>query len=124
MNYRDKLRLEMLSSVEKMFEEDTDSLLLGALRKYFPWVDFALILNWIPEQAEDIYWVLIDLERIVVVEIPRSSERVDDAIVEVVSVNAYKVERHHAETRRRFEVAIELMKEHFSSYNLHWYKNR
>ena len=115
MNSRDQLRLEMLNSAEKIFDDSTNSLLLCALRKYFPWVSFALVLNWIPEQAEDIYWVLIDLEHIVVVEIPRSSDKVDGAIVEVVGVSACKEERRSAEAKRRFEMAIELMKEHFSS---------
>ncbi len=59
---RDKLRLDMINSMKEIFDENANPLLLKALRKYFPGIYFALILNWISEQAEDIYWVLIDLQ--------------------------------------------------------------
>ncbi|KPX25325.1 hypothetical protein ALQ08_200114 [Pseudomonas syringae pv. delphinii] len=114
MNSRDKLRLNMLSSISKMLDEKNKSSLRDLLKKHFPWVSFTPILNWVPEQAEDIYWILIDLERIAILEIPRSSHNMDDATVDVINVNSYMRKRISAETKQNLDVAIELMSEHLS----------
>jgi len=40
----------------------------------FPDVSSAYILNWIPEQTEDIYVVLIDDDRVATIEVSKTSE--------------------------------------------------
>ena len=115
MNSREHVRADLLSSMASMFSGDTNPLLLAALKAAFPWLSFALIVNWIPEQAEDIYWVLIDLHRIAIVEVPRLSNGLEVVPVEVLDLNKYKERRLSIESRRKLEVAINLMKEHYSS---------
>ncbi len=99
----------------QMFSGSTNPLLLSALKATFPWLSFALIVDWIPEQGEDIYWVLIDLRRIAVIEIPRLSDDIADVSVDILDLNSYKNQRLSAEPRRKLEVAIELMKENCAS---------
>ena len=115
MSSRDHVRADLLSSMASMLSGSTNPLLLAALEAAFPWLSFALIVNWIPEQAEDIYWVLIDLDRIATVEISRLSSDLADVSVEVLDLNKYKERRLSIENRRKLEVAIDLMRDNYSS---------
>ncbi|MBY8934410.1 hypothetical protein J1G32_08815 [Pseudomonas fluorescens] len=42
--------------------------LLEVLRSCFPAINLAFVLDWVPEQGEDIYWVLIDNSRVAMIE--------------------------------------------------------
>jgi len=112
MNSRDQLRTQLLASMAAIFSGEASPVLLGALRVAFPELSFALVVNWIPEQAEDIYWILIDLDRIAMVEVPRLSDNISDVLIEIVSLTAYKERRLSVENRMKLKVAIELMKRH------------
>lgn len=111
MNSCDHVRANLLNSMESMLSGDTNPLLWAALKTAFPWLSFALIVNWIPEQAEDIYLVLIDLDHIATVEISRLSSDLADVSVEVSDLDKYKDRRLSVENRRKLEVAIDLMRE-------------
>lgn len=111
MSSHDKLRAHLLNSAALLFSGESNSLLLSALKALFPSLSFALVVNWIPEQAEDIYWVLIDLDRIAVVEIPRSSNDIANVSTDVLELREYQKRRLSAESRQKLEVAIELMRE-------------
>jgi hypothetical protein len=115
MSSRDHVRADFLNSVTSMFSGGTNPLLLAALKADFPWLSFALIVNWIPEQAEDIYWVLIDLNRIATVEISRLNNDLAGVSIEVLDLNRYKERRLSIDNRRKLEVAIELMRENYAS---------
>lgn len=115
MNSRDHMRADLLKSMASLFSGDTNPLLLAALKAAFPWLSFALIINWIPEQAEDIYWVLIDLDRIAAVEISRLSSDLADVLIEVSDLDKYKERRLSIESRRKLEIAIDLMRENYAS---------
>lgn len=83
------------------------------LKATFPWLSFALIVNLIPDQAEDIYWVLID--HIATVEISRLCSDLAGVSVEVVDLNKYKERRLSIESRLKLEVAIDLMRGNYAS---------
>lgn len=108
---RERERVELLKSATLLFSGDSYQPLLTALVRAFPGLSFALIINWVPEQAEDIYWVLLDLKRIAVVEVPRSaSTNAIDLPIEILPVHSVRP-RLSAETRRKLEAALEIMKE-------------
>ncbi|NJP01955.1 hypothetical protein HBH25_13975 [Pseudomonas sp. hsmgli-8] len=115
MSSREHVRADLLSSMASMLSGSTNPLLLAALKAAFPWLSFALIVNWIPEQAEDIFWVLIDLDRIATVEVSRLSSDLAGVSVEVLDLNKYKERRLSIESRRKLEVAIDLMRENYAS---------
>lgn len=56
---RQLVRDELLRTSEQLCSESDPSRLGLPLRGYFPTLKCAFILDWVPEQAEDIYWGLI-----------------------------------------------------------------
>jgi len=106
------LRKELLESMAYLFSGDINPILLETLRFYFPWLSFALLINWLPEQGEDIYWVLIDSQRVAVVEIPRETNvDVKNVLIEAVPVSEYQKRTSTAVKRRKFKAALDLMRE-------------
>jgi hypothetical protein len=72
----------------------------------------ALIIDWVPEQGEDIYSILLDSERIAVIEIPRSSCLDVDSISEaVVTVSDYTKRNLSTACRQKLDAALELIGE-------------
>lgn len=59
-------------SAKSLFENENNPL-LQALRLARPNLRQAYILSWIPEQAEDIYDVLVDKNTVCTVEVQRAS---------------------------------------------------
>ncbi len=105
-----QLKSELLESMESLFAGNTNKLLLETLHAKFPSLSFALIINWIPEQGEDIYWVLLSNEEIAVLEVPRLiGAKVGDVIVVSMSRHEYAKRNLSLESRRKFEAALELM---------------
>ena len=86
--HEDQVRDDLLKSMSALFSDSEMSSLLTRLRSNFPLISFALIVNWIPEQGEDIYWILIDESRIAVIEVPRRTNiDVGDMPIEILSVS-------------------------------------
>lgn len=119
MNSNEKLRKDLLNSMEGLFSRNTHPALLSILKKTFPRLTFALIIKCIPEQAEDIYWIIIDLERIAIIEVPRIKTKEEHPPVEIIDINTYKKQISSKESRRMLAAAIELMKEHRKNSNQH-----
>jgi hypothetical protein len=114
MNIRDQLRKNLLNSMAQIFSGATNPLLLGALKNEFPRLSFALVVYWIPEQAEDIYWLIIDLDRVAVVEIPRAADDFASVTIDILDLAVYQRQRHSTETKVKLEVAIDLMRERWA----------
>lgn len=111
MKFEEQLKEEMLKSMEKMFSGQIDPLLLEAINFFFPGLNFALILKFIPEQAEDIYWIMIDSKNIAILEIPRQIKKMSNVIIEFIELDEYKQQATSKDSRRRLNAAIGLMKE-------------
>ena len=80
------------------------------LQGFLPSLEKAFILRWVPERAEDIYWVLTSLTEIVKVEIPRSRPPNDErASLQTIDVATFRQKPLSRETRERLEIALELM---------------
>lgn len=67
----DDLRAELQASHEALFNDPARRRLLMALRGRYPAMRTAYVLNWTPEQGEDLYSVLIDDAVIASVELDR-----------------------------------------------------
>jgi hypothetical protein len=82
-----------------------------ALRHFFPELKLAFVMNWIPEQGEDIYWVLISSTEVAEVEIPRGiGAESNSPSLKIVALDAYQKKRHSRDVRHRLEVGVELVK--------------
>lgn len=115
MNFEEHLKEEMLKSMESIFSGQTSPLLLEAINSFFPGLDFAFIINIIPEQAEDIFWLMIDLNTIAILEIPRHSKKISDVEIETINIHTYKQKAISKESRRRINSATKIIKEKYNS---------
>ncbi|WP_240961547.1 hypothetical protein [Aneurinibacillus aneurinilyticus] len=64
-------RKELAASNIIKAQGEKERAILKALRNIFGEIKSAYILNWTPEQGEDIFTILIDLDKIAKVEISR-----------------------------------------------------
>lgn len=64
-------RKELVVSNISLSQGDKENALLEVLKDTFGEFKSAYILNWTPEQGEDIYTILVDLNRIAKVEVSR-----------------------------------------------------
>lgn len=68
-----QMREELLRSNRSLQDGSTGGALVGVLQAANFDVTGAYVLNWIPEQAEDIYVVLAESGEILIAEIPRGA---------------------------------------------------
>lgn len=67
-----QMREELVRS-NRSLQDGSYGRLVDALQSENVNVAGAYVLNWIPEQAEDIYEVLVSAREVVIVEVPRDS---------------------------------------------------
>lgn len=105
------MREQLLSSKQRLLDGVLDARLLRTLEEQFPAAyQSAFIIEYIPEQAEDLYKVLISGTTIAAIEVPRSSS--EPVSCEVMSVREYQARRRLIKSdRRKLELAIRLARE-------------
>ena len=66
-----KYRDELQSSHHALFYDSANRRLLNSIRRAFPKMYSAYVLDWIPEQGEDIFTVLVDDNTVATFELSR-----------------------------------------------------
>lgn len=103
--------------LQKSLQEGSDNFcatparnkLATALQDACPGIRKAFLLECIPEQAEDIYFFLIGKNKIIVLEVPRISNTINNnVLVSEIDVKSY-IRRTNRETRERLTAALELI---------------
>ena len=89
-----------------LFHENANHSLLAALKAHFFGNSAAYVLHWIPEQAEDIYEVVVDEGHVVIVEIERGTGAVINQ--RVFSKVDYEARTHSKDRRRKLQAALHL----------------
>ena len=84
-----EIRSELIKSHKVLYEGNSDKGLLGTLKLYFEGMKTAYILNWIPEQGEDLYTILIDTDIIAKVEINKINQE-DNPIIETFKLKEFQ----------------------------------
>ncbi|MDD4403045.1 MAG: hypothetical protein PHI24_14665 [Desulfitobacteriaceae bacterium] len=84
-----EFRNELLMSHKALFEDDSGNRLLRVLKMHFKGFKTAYIINWIPEQGEDLYTVLIDTDMIAKVEVSRITHN-NEPIVETFKLKEFQ----------------------------------
>lgn len=104
------LRRELESSSNRLFSGE-NAKLLSALKTRFPDLLGAYVVDWIPEQGEDIYTVIIGRDLVAVIEIDRQSAA-GEPLIDVYTIEEYRKEHPSLskERRRKLAVALELIK--------------
>lgn len=101
---------ELLQKAEGLVSKDTDNVLGLALKHFFPEIARAFVLYWLPEQGEDIYWLLVGPQKVAKIEIPRGSSGGECAsMLEILTVEEYKSRKLSRITRRKLDAALALI---------------
>ena len=103
------LRLQLLDQSREIMANTDVGSLGEILKKNFPSITRPLLINCVPDQGEDIYWVLVSSKEIAVIEIPRKKTDTAGSILEIIEVDAYQVKRLSRGPRQRLAIALELI---------------
>jgi len=103
---------ELKEAQSKLLWGNKNPELLKIIRERIPnCSDNIFILNWIPEQAEDIFTVLLDGSEVIEVELSRLSGCGDAINFDVMSVHEYVQSRSLSKSsRQKLDAALELSK--------------
>nr|WP_246627884.1 hypothetical protein [Paenibacillus oenotherae] len=99
-----ELREQLIKSNQSLFKSEEKRRLLEVIRNSFSEMKTAYIVNWIPEQGEDIYKVLINDAIIAGIELDRNSDEVEP-IVEFENVPQYL---HGLSKQNQIKLAVAL----------------
>lgn len=100
--------VEQLKQASASLCSATDgSPLAQAVRRHFPGAT-VFPIHWVPEQAEDIHWVLVSSTEIAQITIGRESAR-EGVAVEMIALQTFCERRLLKSVRRRLEAALELL---------------
>lgn len=72
-----------------LFDENCNPKLLNAIKNAFPKMKTAYVIEWVPEQTEEIYGVLVNTDIVAWIELNRFDSAVKP-IIEETSVDDYK----------------------------------
>lgn len=113
-----ELKAELLRAADQFALGETNAPLRKALDTLRPGLKFAVVFNWIPEQGEDIFWLLGDKEEVLLIELPREESGSGGIVLDAVDINIFKKKKLTVETRRRLDAALELLDERNDSKRL------
>lgn len=107
-----KYRSELIDSNHLLFSGRGNRRLLASINRAFSDMESAFVLDWVPEQGEDIFTVLVNDNKIAVFELARSSNELADAC-DVRTVEAYRrgLRKHRA---IKLAVALDLLSNGYS----------
>lgn len=105
------IRYQLTQRSDNLLLDDNPDALGMAIRDFFPDLTRAFVINWMPDQDEDIYWVLIDPMGIAQVEILRGEDaKFYPPKLQMIELVAYKNKQHSRDVRERLAMALELIK--------------
>jgi hypothetical protein len=96
-------RLQLIKSNHSLF--NSESKLLSELRRAYPQLITAYILDWLPEQGEDIYTILINDNIVATIEVEKDGSK--ESVVELSTVLQY-VGRISKQNQIKLAVALDL----------------
>jgi hypothetical protein len=105
-----QLEREILSSQDAFYAGNSGAAVLDAISEGFPNASRGHLLQWLPDQGEDIFWVLIDPSKVAVIEIPRSNHGVGGApLCKTIALQEYLSRPLTSENRRKARLAAKIM---------------
>jgi hypothetical protein len=108
----DHLREELTVSNAALRAGSGNPALCAALLSFGADPKTALVLDWIPEQSEDIYIVLDGIRRVLTIELPRGESGMPPAVT-VVPFATFResIVKGSRQVRLKFAVALALLQE-------------
>lgn len=105
------IRKQLVKSNELLFKSDENKRLLEVIRSIYPEMKTAYIIDWIPEQGEDIYKLLINDNIILVIELDRLNVEIEP-IIEFKTIPQY-LQGLSKYNQIKLGVALDLAKKSF-----------
>lgn len=102
-------RTRLVKSHISLLQDLDKRRLLGILRNNFPNMKTAYILNWTPEQDENIYSILVNVDDIVHIELDRFNSDIEP-IVKTIPLTHYRNGLSRI-SQIKLEVAIDLARQ-------------
>ena len=103
------LEKNLLNTQKDLYDGKLGVELLRVLKDNFPTAESAYILQWIPEQGEDIFWILIKPSIVSVIEVPRLGNHLTSkSTFRVMTTDDYLKRRLTPETKRKVSLAVKL----------------
>ena len=100
-----KFREQLAASQRSLLVLHNFPSLLACLQKHFPQISSALILEWTPEQLEDIYDVLINGTQVATLKIAKGGDEIEFS---VESAEDYAGKLKGRPSKIQFAVALDL----------------
>jgi len=105
-----EIERDLIESQRSLHEGKNGMTLLNTLKSRFPEARGFHLLSWIPEQGEDIFWVLASPEIIAIVEVARDGKLFSDLVsYKQISVQQYTERQLLPQSRRKLDIAIRLL---------------
>jgi hypothetical protein len=105
-----EIKQELIESQKSLHEGKNGITLINTLRSEFPQSCGFYLLNWIPEQGEDIFWVLASPETIAVVEILRDGKQISELVsCSEIGIQKYMEKQLSPRSRKRLDIAVKLL---------------
>ena len=105
-------RSELIRSCQALFSNKAEERFLRSVMQAFPDTKTAFVLDWIPEQGEDIYTVLINDDRVAIFELPRMlAEGSEPRSIQTLNDYRHKLKKHRA---IKLAVALDLVSKGYS----------
>lgn len=83
-----EIRQLLIKSNQLLFKSEGKKRLLEVIKRSFPEMKAAYILEWIPEQGEDIYTLLINDSTVTEIEMYRNDHK-GEAMVQTIAMRQY-----------------------------------
>lgn len=103
------LRDQLIERSNDLLDGNNSEVLSIVLRRLFCDVKFVFVINWIPDQVEDIYWVLVGPLDIAQIEIMRGDGGCQSTL-KMIDLATYRRRQHSKETRERLSIALDIVK--------------
>ncbi len=85
-----EIEQSLIRSSKLLLEGKTNQRLLNVLLAEFGNIDQAFVIDWIPEQGEDIYTVVIPPDTVTIVEISRDDCAPETPLIQRVPFDQYR----------------------------------
>ena len=102
-----EMEQKLLNEQCLLYTGQIDEILTQILNERFPDITNAFLLKMIPEQGEDIYYILLNSSLIAVIEISRINHDITNALIDKIAVNEYKVNLSSS-SRKILDMAMKL----------------
>jgi hypothetical protein len=110
-----EIEQSLVRSSKLLLEGRTNRRLLEAILSHFGNLSEAFVIDWIPEQGEDIYTVVVPPDTVAIVEVSRDDSAPEMPVIQRVPFDQFRRDTKSTtkEIRRKLSVLEKLLRQQF-----------